>query len=255
MDDCKSLTDAAFHQDMSLFSPLNGLLCLEELDISGCNQLTDRVLTQLAKFSSELRVFVMARCKGISSVGVQDILYAITSLESINVSFCPRVTDEAFDPLLMKRGSLQHIYADNCNIGDKTLSYIARGCKHMRTVTLRWCHGVTDEGVRLLAHSCHEIESIDISSCYEVTDTAVNALSKSCKSLRTLDVSFCSKVTLQGLEHAEKIKSFANMWCNTKELNASVVDRADSEKVAAENEKSEREVQSDHNFGRGQETE
>ena len=125
----------------------------------------------------------------------------------------------------------------------------------MRTVTLRWCHGVTDEGVRLLAHSCHEIESIDISSCYEVTDTAVNALSKSCKSLRTLDVSFCSKVTLQGLEHAEKIKSFANMWCNTKELNASVVDRADSEKVAAENEKSEREVQSDHNFGRGQETE
>merc|ERR1711991_1058408 len=153
------------------------------------NQISDRVLKWLAKFSSNLRVLIMARCKGITHVGVQNVLYSSTSLQTLNVSFCPQVDDNAFKLLgNMQRSNLIVLYADNCNIGDKTLDCVAHGCKHLKSATFRWCHGVTDKGVKLLAKGCQEIEAIDISSCYEVTDTAVDALSKSCVSLKSLSV-------------------------------------------------------------------
>ena len=119
----------------------------------------------------------MARCKSVTHVGVQDVLYSSASLQTLNVSFCPQVNDDAFKILgKMKRYNLTSVYADNCNIGDKTLDCIAYGCKYLKNATFRWCHGVTDKGVTLLAKGCQEIEAIDISSCYEVTDTAVDAL-------------------------------------------------------------------------------
>jgi hypothetical protein len=76
VDDCKQLSDAAFQQDLSIFSTLSGLISLEELNISGCNQISDSVLTWLAKFSSNLRILIMARCKSVTHVGVQDVLYS-----------------------------------------------------------------------------------------------------------------------------------------------------------------------------------
>ena len=219
VDDCKQLSDAAFQQDLSLFSTLSGLISLEELNISGCNQISDSVLTWLAKFSSNLRILIMARCKGITHVGVQDVLYSLASLQTLNVSFCPQVNDEAFKILgRINRSNLTVLYADNCNIGDETLHSVAHGCKHLKSATFRWCHGVTDKGVTLLAEGCREIEAIDISSCYEVTDTAVDALSKSCVSLKSLSVSFCSKVTHESLRYAEKftkLQSFETIWTAT----------------------------------------
>ena len=159
----------------------------------------------------------MARCKSVTHVGVQDVLYSSASLQTLNVSFCPQVNDDAFKILgKMKRYNLTSVYADNCNIGDKTLDCIAYGCKYLKNATFRWCHGVTDKGVTLLAKGCQEIEAIDISSCYEVTDTAVDALGKSCVSLKSLSVSFCSKVTHESLRHAEKftkLQSFETTWC------------------------------------------
>eukprot|EP00943_MAST-04B_sp_MAST-4B-sp1_P005488 g5488.t1 len=165
----------------------------------------------------------MARCKGITHVGVQDVLYSSTSLQTLNVSFCPQVNDNAFKILgNMQRSNLTVLYADNCNIGDKTLDCVAHGCKHLKSATFRWCHGVTDKGVKLLAKGCQEIEAIDISSCYEVTDTAVDALSKSCVSLKSLSVSFCSKVTHESLRHAKKftkLQSFESTWCDNVTSN------------------------------------
>lgn len=165
----------------------------------------------------------MARCKGITHVGVQDVLYSLASLQTLNVSFCPQVNDEAFQILRrINRSNLTVLYADNCNIGDDTLDSVAHGCKHLKSATFRWCHGVTDKGVTLLAEGCREIEAIDISSCYEVTDTAVDALSKSCVSLKSLSVSFCSKVTHESLRYAEKftkLQSFETIWTATNSTN------------------------------------
>ena len=217
VDDCKQLSDAAFQQDLSLFSTLSGLISLEELNISGCNQISDSVLTWLAKFSSNLRILIMARCKGITHVGVQDVLYSLASLQTLNVSFCPQVNDEAFKILgRINRSNLTVLYADNCNIGDETLDSVAHGCKHLKSATFRWCHGVTDKGVTLLAEGCREIEAM-IYLAAKVTDQRWT-LSKSCVSLKSLSVSFCSKVTHESLRYAEKftkLQSFETIWTAT----------------------------------------
>ncbi|KAI7902818.1 uncharacterized protein BX663DRAFT_434811 [Cokeromyces recurvatus] len=60
-----------------------------------------------------------------------------------------------------------------CNrINSIGVSWLARGCINLQTLSLAYQAGVTDQAIQLFINNCHQLKHMDISGCQLLTDHA-----------------------------------------------------------------------------------
>ncbi|PWA59543.1 F-box/LRR-repeat protein 12 [Artemisia annua] len=118
--------------------------------------------------------------KGLSDSGLANLLLYGSTLQSLNLSYCSRVTD----------------------IG---LSYVASGFPFLSAVNLKKCSSITNHGLQILAESCRSLKLVHLTGCSRVTDRGIRSLYQNYRQLTTLSFQGVSH-TLASLE--DKLCSF-----------------------------------------------
>lgn len=76
-----------------------------------------------------------------------------------------------------------------CYVGDQGLAAVGRCCKRLEELNLRFCEGLTDEGLVELTIGCGKsIKSLGVAACARITDVALGAVGSHCKSLEKLSL-------------------------------------------------------------------
>lgn len=173
--------------DNSLLEILNTLHYLEELDLTGCKQVTGDKIA-FCKASSRLHTLFLSR--SFTSRGIINIVEKCPNLESITG------LEGASDQALIK---------------------LAESCPRLRHLEIEKSKELTDVGVIRVAECCQELEVLKLSYCKNLTDKSINALVKHCPNLRKLHIKVCTQITGEQLDlsvgKAYQMRVFEWMWC------------------------------------------
>lgn len=147
---------------------------------------------------------------------------ACASLESLDMSFCPKMTDDAL--LALATGCLKLRFlsiARNQKLTDAGVVAVAKSCRRLEVIDLTECPAVGDKslcalgrwsvalrsmlaaragpignrGLGALARGCRRLATVNIAGARRVSEGALGELATCCRALRTLNVSGCEEVT------------------------------------------------------------
>ncbi|XP_063822148.1 F-box/LRR-repeat protein 14-like [Ostrinia nubilalis] len=155
---CEKLT-----LDSSTGYSLARLKCLQHLDISGCNRITDVSLTYTFNFK-ELIVLSLSRCQQISHEGMAHLVKNCPSIELFNLMDCYNLKDEA-------------------------VVEIAKGLHRLENLVLKGCNQLTDKSVEALYAHCKKLQFLDVQGCRYITPEVAFTLGN----LRTFHTLIISK--------------------------------------------------------------
>ncbi|GKC05090.1 F-box/LRR-repeat protein 4 isoform X1 [Tanacetum coccineum] len=112
---------------------------------------------------------IVAWCSGITDAGMTAIGYALSSLQSLDVSYYRKLTN-------------------------KGLSAVAEGCHGLKSLHLTSCRFVTDKLLESLSENCHSLQELGLQGCTNITDARLIALVNECNHIKHLDVNKCTNV-------------------------------------------------------------
>ena len=143
---------------------------LTHIGLSGCIDITDACILNIAHECRKLIGIDLSECKGFTNEGISALGHGCGQLQSINLRQCNEVTD----------------------IG---MSALGVGCGQLQIINLSYCDKLTDIGISALGVGCRQLQSIDLAFCHKVTDIGISALSAGCGQLQNIDLTGCGKVT------------------------------------------------------------
>jgi hypothetical protein len=162
---------------------------IREIDLSGCDQITDEGLCHLRNLQS----LDLSRCTGITDAGLSNL----RNLKELFLTWCPQITDHG----LCRLGNLQYLNLSYClGITDAGLVSL----RNLKEINLQGCDQITDEGLR---HCCH-LDSLNLSFCEGLTDAGLSYL----QNLKEISLSGCVQITDEGLRHLGNLQSL-NLSC------------------------------------------
>lgn len=182
-------------------SVLHSLVCgehLSELNLSGCQSLTDAGIEALAASCARLRVLDLTRCLTLTDASLRVIArscgsdlvslncYADSALSAYDAlgTHCPNL---AFLDCTGSRGLTGASVAKVAETAASTLTHL----------NLSWCVSVDDVGGVALARHCPNLQFLSFHGSTLISDASVDALahSEAASSLVAFDVNGCAKVT------------------------------------------------------------
>ena len=87
---------------------------------------------------------------------------------------------------------------------NKIVSVRPQSCRHLISINLSGCRGISDIGISAIAEGCHQLTSIDLSSCDDVSDIGISAIAKGCHQLISINLSYCHGLSDIGLSAIAK---------------------------------------------------
>jgi DNA-binding Xre family transcriptional regulator len=165
---CDGITDHSV-------SRLRQVASLEELDLSFCNQITDASLLALAGLPA-LRFLNLNWCYGVTDSGLTGLGHC-KSLEVVSLWSCEEVTDSGVEALAM--------------------------LPSLRVLELPEFAAITDQALTVLSAKNTSLESLRLDHLNEISDEGLARLS-GLKRLRSLTIEGCPKVTVDGVAALEK---------------------------------------------------
>lgn len=139
---------------------------IREIDLSGCDKITDASILYLAKKAPQLQV--------------------------ANLSFCNLITFEGIKSLCTHCTQLQTISLYHCHINDATLIHIANTLPALKSLTIAGCNLITETAISKISQKCTELLYLDISHCKSINSSSIKAICSSLSNLQHLDLSWCS---------------------------------------------------------------
>ncbi|GKV32004.1 hypothetical protein SLEP1_g40646 [Rubroshorea leprosula] len=229
---------------------------LQSLDLSVCPCIDDGTFSLLLNrhasgsesgslswfsWARGLKRLTLSRAAGLGFMGLEALVHACPSLESVDVSYCCGFGDREA-AALSNAARLRVLKMDKClNVSDVGLAKIVVRCGKLERLSLKWCMEISDLGVDLLCKKCLDLKFLDISylkvtneslrtiatlqklevlamvGCPLVDDVGLQFLENGCPLLQGIDVSRCECVSSSGL--ISVIKGHGSL----RELNASYI--------------------------------
>jgi len=160
---------------------------LRDLDLSGCEEVTDRSVAELR------RVF---------------------SLKKLDLSFCNQITDSSLIALATLP-ALQFLNLNWCyGVTDSGLGALGQ-CKSLEFLSLWSCEQVTDLGVEALA-GLPNLQALDLPEFAAITNRGLSALSSEATSLESLRLDHLKEISDEGillLSRLERLRSLTVQSC------------------------------------------
>ncbi|XP_022080902.1 F-box/LRR-repeat protein 13-like [Acanthaster planci] len=237
---------------------------LSELRLCGVNNISDEDIEEIfSSIGSRLTILDMSGChQSMTDHALRSVLKYCTELENLSISFCVRLTGEAFINLLrdprrarnltsLKLNGLKEIshsilvgIATTCPnletiylgglkcVDDALLSDIASSCPKLRDISIKsstgvHSHQVTDAGLLDLIQYC-PLQHVVISGIHKITDRCVLALANSCPDLKSLYASGCTMITAAGIRYLKDM-------CNNRVHVVHKIPNLDPNQVMAKN--------------------
>lgn len=98
--------------------------------------------------------------------------HALQYLQSVDVSYCLKLTDDAIAGLIQHAPHISELYLAGCaQMTNRALQSIGKLKEHLAGLDLSRCQHFTDDGISKLVRSCPRIKSINI-SCKRISYTS-----------------------------------------------------------------------------------
>lgn len=174
---------------------ITSLQSLRDLDLSGCEDVTDRSVSELHRLSG-LEKLDLSFCSQITDSSLRT-LATLPSLRSINLNWCYGVTDSALSAL-SQRESLESVSLWSCEeVTDEGVTALA-SLPNLRILELPEFAAISDRALSALSDHAANLESLRLDHLNEVSDEGIKRLG-GLKQLRNLSVKSCPKVTPSGV--------------------------------------------------------
>ncbi|XP_008775501.1 F-box protein At3g58530 isoform X2 [Phoenix dactylifera] len=223
---------------------IESLQGLENLNLNGCQKISDRGIEAITSVCPKLRAFSvywnvritdlsikhiaencrhiidlnLSGCKNISDKSMHLIAESYQELEELNITRCIKLTDGGLQQILLKCSSLQslNLYALS-SFTDKAYERIAL-LAHLRFLDLCGAQNLSDQGLSCIAR-CKDLVSLNLTWCVRVTDTGVMAIAQGCRSLEFLSLFGIVGVTDTSLQ---VLSEFCSNTLTTLDVNGCI---------------------------------
>ncbi|GAA6065675.1 F-box/LRR-repeat protein 3 [Tachysurus ichikawai] len=149
---------------------LRAIRGLQELDLSGCSNLTDVSITQVLRFPLLQRLSLIMLTE-ISDEGVASVALHCRCLTSLSLSGCSQLTDAGLARALPCLQRLQHLQLAYCNgITDRSLSLIVQHCRRLRTLDICMCRDITVSKVDFLQSQLPFLEKVSSTGMHDLIE-------------------------------------------------------------------------------------
>ncbi|GJY80741.1 retrotransposon protein, putative, ty1-copia subclass [Tanacetum coccineum] len=189
---------------------------LEELDLRGCNMISDLGLEYLAdgKLKHCLDKLYLNGCDRITDNGIVIHLKKLVSLRILGLSRCgANITDYGV-VALCELPNLEMLHLDFLiNITDISLREIGSKCLKMLLLSLMGCNRITSVGLQALS-DLHRLLSLTLVKCYKLSWEEVRSTVLSCQNMRYLYLSRSIKKPMPDPDFKELYRVSGNKFCN-----------------------------------------
>ncbi|XP_049814989.1 F-box/LRR-repeat protein 14 [Schistocerca nitens] len=202
-------------QGISYLAGLNrdnadGNLALEYLGLQDCQRLSDEALKHVSTGLTTLKSINLSFCISITDSGLKH-LAKMASLRELNLRACDNISDVGMAYLAEGGSRVSHLDVSFCDkIGDQALAHVSQGLFHLRSLSLSACQ-ISDEGVCRVAETLHDLETLNIGQCNRITDKGLTTIAESLRHLRCIDLYGCTRITTQGLERIMRLPQLSTL--------------------------------------------
>ena len=177
-------------------------LCLHELRLSCCEDITDKGVAAFCKSQHSLELIDLTDCQSITDSSMDTVCCECANLHVLRLGKCRRVTDLS----VCKLKSLRHLRQLDVSA---CYSLTSRGlclglCSatsplmNLTSLTVAYCSSLCDSFIVEMTRSLPGLTDLDISSC-SVSDIGLRAICSRLIGLRSLRLAWCRDVTDAGL--------------------------------------------------------
>ncbi|KAF7995416.1 hypothetical protein HCN44_006523 [Aphidius gifuensis] len=165
-----------------------------------CCAITDRGLEALLDHLQALFELELAGCNEITEAGLWACL--TPRIVSLSLSDCINVADEAVGAVAQLLPSLYEFSLQAYHVTDAALGYFsAKQSSSLSILRLQSCWELTNHGIVNIVHSLPNLTVLSLSGCSKITDDGVELIAENLPRLRCLDLSWCSRITDAALEY------------------------------------------------------
>lgn len=190
---------------------------LKALNLQGCKQVGARTLADLfateegegetnqgeGEWPISLRELSLKDCDSVCDTCLQHLCPYLTSLETLDLSFCISVSDRSLMAVADNLHLLQHLYLRAVDhICCDGIRHVASKCTKLKSLDLGFCEKIFDDCLEVISESplTNSLEVLDV-SCAKITDEGILALSQSLQRLKHLKIGQCDSLTDASLLH------------------------------------------------------
>jgi len=177
-------------------------LCLHELCLSCCQDVTDKGVASVCKSQHLLELLDLTDCQSVTDSAVDRVCLECDNLRVLRIGKCRRVTDLSACKL-KSLGRLRQLDVSAC------YSLTSRGlclglCStvspllHLTSLNVAYCSSLCDSFIVEMTRSLPGLTKLDISSC-SVSDIGLRAICSRLTGLRSLRLAWCRDITDAGL--------------------------------------------------------
>jgi len=167
---------------------------LVEIDLSNATELRDTAAAAIAE-AKNLEKLRLARCKGVTDIGIGCIAVGCRKLRLINLKWCLGIGDLGVGLIAVKCKEIRSLDLSYLPITNKCLPSILN-LQHLEDLVLEGCFGIDDDSLADLKQGCKSLQMLDVSSCQNVSHVGLSSLTSGNERLRQLILAYGSPVTL-----------------------------------------------------------
>ncbi|KZC08240.1 PREDICTED: F-box/LRR-repeat protein 16 [Dufourea novaeangliae] len=187
---------------------------VHSLSLRSC-AITDKGLEALLDHLQALFELELAGCNEITEAGLWTCL--TPRIVSLSLSDCINVADEAVGAVAQLLPSLYEFSLQAYHVTDAALSYFnSKPSSALSILRLQSCWELTNNGVYNIVHYLPHLTVLSLSGCSKVTDDGVEFIAENLPRLRSLDLSWCSRITDTALDY---------IACDLNQLEELTLDR------------------------------
>ncbi|XP_044275981.1 F-box/LRR-repeat protein 15 [Varanus komodoensis] len=150
---------------------------LQQIELSGCAQLSRHVLVAISLSCPGLRQLSLAHCEWVDGLSLRSLADHCRELESLDLTACRQLKDEAICYLVQKCHRLKSLsLAVNANVGDAAVEEIAKACPELEHLDLTGCLRVKNHSIRTLAEYCPKLRALKVKHCHDVVESSLSVL-------------------------------------------------------------------------------
>ncbi|KAG5893156.1 hypothetical protein JTB14_000417 [Gonioctena quinquepunctata] len=180
-----------------------------------CSSITDRGLETLLDHLQALYELELAGCNEITEAGLWACLNP--RIVSLTLTDCINVADEAVGAVAQLLPALYEFSLQAYHVTDAALGYFSpKQSNSLNVLRLHSCWEITNHGVVNIVHSLPNLTILSLSGCSKITDDGVELIAENLQKLRSLDLSWCPRITDAALEY---------IACDLNQLEELTLDR------------------------------